>query len=35
MKNHEKIDSALTLLPYYRNRLEKKEDGTWIIKLKE
>ncbi len=35
MKNHEKIDSALILLPYYRNRLEKKEDGTWIIKLKE
>lgn len=34
LKNTEKIDSSLMLLPYYRDRLEKNEDGTWMIKTR-
>lgn len=34
LENTDKIDSALMLLPYYRDRLEQKEDGTWMIKLR-
>ena len=35
LTNTEKVDSALILLPYYRDRLELKEDGTWLIKLRK
>lgn len=35
LTNTEKVDSALILLPYYRDRLELKEDGTWVIKLRK
>lgn len=29
----EKVDSALVLLPYYRNRLKEDKDGSWTIAL--
>lgn len=34
LKNTEKVDSSLMLLPYYRDRLEKDKDGTWMIKTR-
>ena len=34
LRNTEKVDSALMILPYYRDRLEKNADGTWMIKTR-
>lgn len=31
LKNTEMVDSALMILPYYRDKIERELDGTWII----
>ncbi len=34
LRNTEKVDSALMILPYYRDRLVKDTDGAWLIKTR-
>lgn len=31
LKNTEMVDSAMVLLPFYRNKIERKPNGLWIV----
>lgn len=31
LKNTDMVDSGLVLLPYYRDKIERKPNGTWVI----
>lgn len=35
LSNTEKIDSALMILPYYKNKLKKESDNVWTIEYYE
>lgn len=31
LKNTDMVDSAMVLLPFYRNKIERKSNGLWIV----
>ena len=31
LKNTDMVDSAIVLLPFYRNKIERKPNGLWIV----